>query len=224
MKSTLTRKKYIVFFDIDETVIRINSSTVIIKAAYKIGLISTLKLLNAIYLVILYKLKLKDPKKIIEQIGTWITGINVDEFNKMMSDILDQFIIKEIRPEIIAEIKHHKEQDAELVILSSAIKEVCNPLATHLGIDHVLCSELETQKGQFTGKTIGNFCFGKEKLVQLNKYCSLKGYNIEETFYYGDSIADLPVLEKVGFPICVTPDKALLKIASVKGWTIKQWC
>jgi HAD superfamily hydrolase (TIGR01490 family) len=219
----LKGKNYIAFFDIDDTILNINSTKILVQTARKKRMMSTLNYLRAVYQVILYRYKLKDPLKIIHKMGRWMTGVHVEEFNKMVEEINKKIIIGAIRPEIIEEIRIHKENKAEVAILSSAVSSICHPLADFLGIDHVLCSELETVEGRFTGKPIGKFCFGKEKLVRLKEYCTVNNYPINETYYYADSIDDLPVLTEVGHPVCITPDKRLIEVANSKGWMVHQW-
>jgi len=219
----LDTKNYVAFFDIDDTIIRMNSSKALVYGARKNGLMSFPSFIKAVYQVVLYKLKLKDAIETIHKMGSWVAGIHVDEFNKMVEEINKTIIISAIRPEIIEEIRVHKEQNAEIAILSSAVSAICYPLADFLGIDKVLCSELETENGRFTGRPVGKFCFGEEKLVRLKEYCFNNNHSIQEAYYYADSIDDLPVLACVGHPVCITPDKKLVKYATSEGWEIHQW-
>jgi len=219
----LKGKKYIAFFDIDDTILNINSTKILVQAARKNGMMSTLSYIKAIYQVLLYRFKLKNALEIIHKMGGWVAGIHVDEFNIMVEGLNKTTIIRAIRPEIIEEIRKHKENNAEIAILSSAVEAICFPLAEFLGIDHVLCSELESVGGRFTGNPVGRFCFGDEKLVRLKEFCSSGNHSVHDAFYYADSIDDLPVLNYVGHPVCVTPDKKLIKFATVRGWTIHQW-
>jgi HAD superfamily hydrolase (TIGR01490 family) len=219
----LKGKNYIAFFDIDDTILNINSTKVIVHAARKRGMMSTSSFVKAVGQVLLYRLKLKDSLKIIHKMGSWITGIHVEEFNKMVEEINKTIIFGAIRPEIIEEIRNHKEHNAEIAILSSAVEAICFPLAEFLRIDHVLCSELEAVNGIFTGKPVGKFCFGDEKLVRLKEYCSSNNQSIHDAYYYADSIDDLPVLEYVGHPVCVAPDKKLTEVANSRGWIVHQW-
>ena len=211
------------FFDVDDTILRINSANSLVHAARKNGLMSFSSFMNAVYQVVLYKLKLKDPIKIVHKMGSWVAGIPVDKFNEMVEEIHRDIIINSIRPEIIEEIRKHKENNAAIGILSSAVTAICFPLADFLGIDHVLCSELEVIDNHFTGKPIGKFCFGEEKLVRIKEFCFSNNYSSNEAYYYGDSVDDLSVLKQVGHPVCITPDKKLKEIAHIKGWIVHQW-
>lgn len=96
-------------------------------------------------------------------------------------------------------------------------------VADHLGMDDIICSDLEVTNGYLTGKTIGHLCFGEEKKIRLIKYCEINNTNPSDAWYYGDSIADLPVLLSAGNPICINPDKKLKKEAHKRGWKVLAW-
>jgi phosphoserine phosphatase len=112
---------------------------------------------------------------------------------------------------------------AEVVILSSVILEIGKPISAHLGFDNIICTKMQKEEGVFTGLPENRFCFEAEKRVRLKEYCELRNYKLNEVYYYGDSISDLPALEVVGHPVCVTPDKKLGRIAMQIGWEIRDW-
>jgi phosphoserine phosphatase len=96
-------------------------------------------------------------------------------------------------------------------------------VADHLKIDKIICSRLEVMNGLLTGVPEGNLCYGKEKLIRLNAYCEKNNNKLEDSWYYGDSISDLPALEAVGHPVCVNPDRQLRRKAAANGWKISRW-
>jgi HAD superfamily hydrolase (TIGR01490 family) len=213
-------KSYVAFFDLDRTILRLNSGSVLVREAYKRGFMNTANLINAIYLSWLYKFHLRDTAIIISGMGKWLKGLTVDEVNLLSGHIVDNHLLYSVRPELCYEIKYHKSNNAEVVILSSVIAQICKLLGNHLGVDNQICTTMEVIDGVFTGFPQGNFCFDDEKRVRLIEYCEARQYNLRESFYYGDSIADFPALEVVGHPVCVTPDKKLARIAHERGWRI----
>ncbi len=213
-------KSYIAFFDLDRTILSLNSGSVLVREAYKSGFMSTSDLLNALYLSFLYKFHLRDTALIISVMGKWLKGLTLDEVGILSDNIVNNHLLDAVRPELISEIKLHKENNAEVVILSSVIFQICKSLGSHLGVDNQICTTMEVIDGVFTGLPDGKFCFDDEKRVRLIEYCKASHYNLSESFYYGDSIADFPALEVVGHPVCVTPDKKLAKIARKRGWRI----
>lgn len=216
-------KRYAAFFDLDKTILSINSGSVLVRMAYKRGLMSTSDLLNAIYLSWLYKFNLRDTALIVAGMGRWLKGLTVDEVNDLSEHIVNKHLVHAIRPEIYSEIKFHKENDAEIVILSSVIIQICKPLGSYIGVDNFICTAMEVVDGVFTGMVENKYCFEDEKRVRLMQYCEAGNYDLAEAFYYGDSISDLPALDVVGHPVCVEPDRKLIRIARERGWRICDW-
>lgn len=213
-------KSYVAFFDLDKTILSINSGRILVKKARKTGLMSGSDFLTALYYSLLYKFNLKNTDVIISNMGKWLNGIEVGKVVELCENIVEGFLVPAIRPEIIEELNFHREKNAELVILSSAISQICNPLSSYLNFDAVICTEMQEIKGKFTGFPQTKFCFQDEKRIQIIKYCELMSYSKSEAFYYGDSIADLPAMETVGNPVCISPDKKLKKIAHTNNWKI----
>ena len=215
--------RYVAFFDLDHTILNINSGEALLRRAYKNGLLSTWKLIHTYYLTILYKLHLLDPLKIIEKLSSWLAQSTVNDLENLCKEVVEKDLIPAIRRDIIMEIKMHKVQGAQLVILSSALSSICLPMAKHLDMDAVICSELEVVNQHFTGRTKAGFCFKHEKLNRMNQYLFANNFSAEDSFYYADSIDDLPVLQSVGHAICISPDKRLEKIAEQRNWIIHKW-
>jgi HAD superfamily hydrolase (TIGR01490 family) len=212
--------KQIVFFDLDRTLVSVNSGKVLIKAAYAKGFISRLELIKAFWLSFLYKFELMDTLRIIDSMAGWLKGVSETELEVLTKEIFETHIKMSIRPEMKEEIIWHKKNGNEVIILSSAIAAVCKPVAEYLEIDRVICSGLEIENGIFTGHSSGLFCFGQEKARRLIEFCKARNISTSITWYYGDSIADLPVLLASGNPVCVYPDKKLLKEAKKRNWRV----
>ena len=117
-------------------------------------------------------------------------------------------------------MKSHRENGGALILLSSATSLICEPVSKHLQLDEVISTHLETVQGKLTGFTQGNLVYGKEKRVQMQSFCEKNNYEPADAFYYGDSHTDFHVMEAVGNPVAVAPDKRLLKIAKARGWTV----
>lgn len=213
-------KRYVAFFDLDKTLLRINSGSVLVREAYRRGLMSTSGLVNAIYLSFLYKFHLRDTSLIVAGMGRWLKGVTVEDLNVLSEQVAKSHLIDAIRPEILSEIKFHRQNSAEIVILSSAIIQICKPLGSYVGADNILCTVMEATDGVFKGSAENKFCLEDEKRIRLLQYCELRNYSLDEAFYYGDSISDLSALEVVGNPVCVEPDRKLFRIANEKGWRI----
>jgi len=214
---------YIAFFDLDRTLINAVSGTELAKEAWKRGIMRFPDLIQAIYLSLAYKFALKDPLIIVNKMTGWVKGLPEGTFEKLCLDVYNEVLLPSLHREAIPEIKMHKGRCAKVVLLSSSLAPICKAIATHTGMDDIICSELEAENGILTGFPTGKLCFGDEKLTRLKEYCENNNSTPEEAWYYADADSDLPVLSIVGFPVCVNPERKLAKIARKYGWKIYRW-
>ena len=213
-------KTYIVFFDLDKTLLSVNSGKELILLAHKKGLMATCDLIRAIILAIIFKLKLRNPVIVTKLMAKWLKGISEKELSNLSGQLVEQSLIGKIRPSMIREIELHKKKGAYIVLLSAALPYICEPIAKHLAIDDVICSNMETAKGMFTGKPLGNICIGEEKEIRARQYCNKKSFQMQTAYAYGDSYTDLFILKSVGNPVCVAADKKLRKSSEKNAWKV----
>jgi putative phosphoserine phosphatase/1-acylglycerol-3-phosphate O-acyltransferase len=216
-------KNYIAFFDLDQTITKSISGKALARGAYRKGLMTLYDLANAIFLSLVFRLKLKDPLKIIDDMVSWVEGISEKTMVDLCSEVFRKFLLPSVYDEARSEIEFHKGENAKVVILSSAITPVCQDMAKNLGFDDIICSDLEVKNGYLTGRPRGHICFGEEKAIRLKEYCEKNSSSPSDAWYYGDSISDLPTLNSVGNPICVNPDHKLKKTAIKRGWKTFNW-
>jgi putative phosphoserine phosphatase/1-acylglycerol-3-phosphate O-acyltransferase len=216
-------KNYIAFFDLDQTITKSISGKALARGAYRKGLMTRYDLAKAIFLSLVFRLKLKDPLKIIDDMVSWVEGISEKTMVDLCSEVFRKFLLPSVYDEARSEIEFHKGKNAKVVILSSAITPVCQDMAKNLGFDDIICSDLEVKNGYLTGRPRGHICFGEEKAIRLKEYCEKNNSSPSDAWYYGDSISDLPALNSVGNPICVNPDHKLKKTAIKRGWKTFNW-
>ena len=222
-KESNTGKNYIAFFDLDHTITKAISGNELARVAYRKGHMTRSALAYAFYLSLVYKLNLKDPQKIIDKMVTWVKGIPENTMFDLCFEVFRDVLLPSVYPKARSEIKSHKEKFAKVVILSSALTQICREMAKNLEMDDIICSDLEVKKGYLTGHLHGRLCFGEEKMFRLKKYCEINNTNPSDAWYYGDSFSDLHVLDSVGNPVCVNPDSKLKKAALKRGWKILHW-
>jgi HAD superfamily hydrolase (TIGR01490 family) len=219
----LLKKDYVAFFDLDGTILNTNSGKILAHYAHKTGILPSRHLINGMFLSALYKMGLMQPEKIIYRITDWFSDIEETTLVGITKQIYDQFLKDAIRKDMFTEINYHKHNNGRTAILSAAISYICKPIQECLDIDDMICTQLEVKDGLLTGNPEGKYCFGQEKLQQAILFCQKHGFSLEKAYFYADSKEDLPLLEKVGYPNCVTPDSKLTRIAQKKGWNICHW-
>lgn len=214
---------YVAFFDLDNTLVKAISGKEIVLEAFRQGLMTCKDLSRSVYLSLAFRLRIKDPLRIIDEMAGWTRGIPAETINSLCSRVTEEVLIPSVSNAARDEIDKHKSKGALTVILSSSLLPVCHRMAEHLGIDNIICSELEIIDGLCSGRFHGTPCFGEEKLNRLRSYCEINNNKPSETWYYGDSISDLPAMNFVGHPVCINPDRKLRKKATGNKWEIHFW-
>lgn len=125
--------------------------------------------------------------------------------------------------ESVACVDRHREAGRAIVLVTGSIDFIIKPLAECIGADHVLAPSLIEADGKFTGELDGPPIGDEEKAARIREFARTHDVDLSSSYGYGDSIADLPMLESVGFPIAVNPDKALALTAHQRGWPALQW-
>ena len=222
-RDSIASKNYVAFFDLDGTLTGSISGKELARAAYRKGIMKNSDLVNAVYQSLAYRLRLADPAKLIDKMVSWTRGIDEKTMIDLCNEVSTGVLYPAVYKEAVREIEYHKGKNAIVVILSSALRVVCEEIGKSLGFDDILCSELEVKDGYLTGHPLGHLCFGEEKSARLLEYCKKNNYSTSDAWYYGDSISDLPALSVVGNPVCVNPDKKLKKTANMRGWKISNW-
>jgi putative phosphoserine phosphatase/1-acylglycerol-3-phosphate O-acyltransferase len=211
---------YTAFYDLDHTILDGNSATHLIQEARKRGVMTERQYRLAVWLSILYKLNIGEPTRMIDRMLSWLKGLKEASIMKLSQEIFDNIIKETIRPEILETIREHRKKNAAVILLSSATSPICLPVARFMELDDMICTKLESENGILTGHTHGKLVYGPEKKVRMLAFCMEKEYDPQEAWYYGDSHTDKYVMEAVGFPVAVSPDKKLLKIANRNNWPI----
>lgn len=213
----------IAFFDLDRTITATVSGRLLATGAYRRGLMKKSGILNALWLSSAYRLKLRDPVSIMNDMIKWVGGIDIGDFEGLCSEVAAEYLFPSVFREAAAEIELHRRNNVPAVLLSSTVCQICRKVTEHLGMNDFICSGLEVSEGRLTGHPLGSLCYGEEKARRLTDYCEKNNIQPSGCWYYGDSISDLPALLLVGNPVCINPDRQLEREALKRGWKICWW-
>jgi HAD superfamily hydrolase (TIGR01490 family) len=114
-------------------------------------------------------------------------------------------------------------RDDARAIVTATNSFVTAPIAREFGIEHLVATEPEQHHGEFTGRVAGQPCFREGKVARVHEWLAEHGLHwrsFEETWFYSDSLNDLPLLAQVTHPVAVDPDETLKEAALEKGWMI----
>ena len=142
------------------------------------------------------------------------------ELAQLHNEFMDAHVEPLILPKALALLQKHKDKGDQLLIITATNGFVTRPIAARLGVKDILASDPELVDGRYTGKCVGTPCFQEGKVTRLQEWLSSRDESLEGSYFYSDSINDLPLLEQVSHPVAVDPDARLRAIAESRGWKI----
>src|SRR5262249_25134571 len=116
-------------------------------------------------------------------------------------------------------LSEHRGAGRDVVIVSTSGQEVVAPIGALLGAVSVIATRMRIADGRYTGE-MDVYAYGEEKASQGRALAAERGYSLPGSYAYSDSVTDLPMLEVVGHPRVVNPDRALRRIAVARGWPV----
>jgi HAD superfamily hydrolase (TIGR01490 family) len=131
------------------------------------------------------------------------------------------FTLDRIFPEALQQLRDHKAAGHRVVLLSGALDFLLEPMKDLA--DDVLCSTLAQENGAYTGELTGAPVAGDARARMLASFARRRGLDLSRSYAYADSISDLPMLEAVGNPVAVNPDRRLGTAAKARGWKVERW-
>ncbi len=209
------------FFDMDKTLIAENSASLYVRYRYQRGEISGVDLLKGLGAYLQYKLGILDIRNWTKNTMLQFRGRGEDELAAEANRWFDEMVAETIYPEAEALVREHESAGHVVAIVSGASKFVVRPLARRLGIPHFLFTRLEVEAGRFTGRVIEPVCFGEGKIYWLQQFIEAQGIDLAKSYFYTDSITDLPLLSIVGHPVAANPDPLLYRGAVRRRWPVR---
>jgi HAD superfamily hydrolase (TIGR01490 family) len=211
------------FFDVDHTLIEVNSGRKYIEHLWKHDEISVADALKAIWWLAQYRLSLLDYDAATAEVVKGYAGQKLRDIEAKIG----QWYREEIEPTICKEsyerIAWHKQRGHVTVMLTSGATFSTEPLREHLGIDHLVCTQIEVVDGELTGNYFPPACYGQGKLDAARELAATEDLDLEQSWFYTDSYSDLPMLEAVAHPVVVNPDPRLRRHALHVGWGYDLW-
>jgi HAD superfamily hydrolase (TIGR01490 family) len=136
-----------------------------------------------------------------------------------------QFMARKILPIIRDSARELVARHAtdERVLITATNSFVTAPIAREFGIATLIATDPDEREGQFTGGVCGLPCFREGKVQRLDAWLASQGRSLrsfERSWFYSDSLNDLPLLERVTDPVAVDPDDTLRAHAESRGWPV----
>lgn len=216
------------FFDLDKTIIAKSSTLAFTKPLFRAGLLSRASLLKAGVAQAYYQMFGADHdqlERVREELGELTKGWSRDEVRDLVEETVEEVVAPLVYAEALAIIDEHQRAGREIVVISSSPVEIVEPLCRYLGLgdERVIGTRPAVDdEGRYTG-AIEFYAYGPGKAEAMRELAGAEGLSLDDSFAYSDSITDLPMLEAVGHPVAVNPDRELRTVAEERDWQILEF-
>jgi HAD superfamily hydrolase (TIGR01490 family) len=208
------------FFDMDKTLIAENSGSLYLRHRYERGEIGAAAIARGLVAYLRYKVGLLDLRSFTQEISADFAGRDEAELLREAQHFVEARVVPALYPGALERVAWHAERGHLLAIVSGATRFVVEPLAQHLGIPSALYTRLEVERGVLTGRVIDPICFEEGKIFWIRRFVEERGVDLARSWFYTDSITDLPLLDLVGHPVAVNPDPILYRKACYRRWPV----
>jgi len=213
------------FFDLDRTLMAGTSAFYFAKAAYREGMLPLPRMIADAGSALMFRLLGASDEKseaLRDRILASVAGTPQEDLMRFVPAVVEELIDK-VRPEAQALVDMHMEAGRDVWIISASPVEVVAELAKALGMTGGLGTESEVVDGTYTGRLAAPFCYGEGKAERMHKLAAERGYDLTRCYAYSDSASDLPMMQIVGHPVAVNPDRPLTAVAHRRGWPVVEF-
>ena len=214
--------KVAALFDMDRTLLDASSALLYVRYLRRIGQIGRRQVAQVIGWTLLERLGLLDMQRLVERLVTTASGDNEPEITQLCDRWFAEDVVPHVTDRGRQRLAEHQAQGHVLGIVSASTQYAVGPLAAHLGIPgQYVSTHLESQGGRLTGRIVPPLCHGEGKVVWAERFAAEHDVDLSASYFYTDSITDLPLLERVGYPVAVNPDPKLQRLAKQRAWPIE---
>jgi HAD superfamily hydrolase (TIGR01490 family) len=209
----------IAFFDVDHTLTRRSSGSRYVLLAMRRGLLPRRLLFAIAWYSLTYRLGIMRIRAGGDGLP-YLRGLRRQTLESVARESFERWLKSDIFPGAVALVRRLHAEGRRVMLATSSIDFIVAPLAEHLGVDRVLATTLEFQDGVCTGRLVGQPMFRGDKKDAVLAWLRENDMDPRSCSFYSDSAYDLPLLEAVGHPVAVNPDRRLRRIARDRGWEL----
>jgi HAD superfamily hydrolase (TIGR01490 family) len=219
----VTTRPAIAFFDLDRTLIHVNSAKGWVQREVRTGHLRRRDAARVALWLAAYHAGWSDLDRMIRTAVTSLAGTGEADLDARVEAFWQEELAHTVRPGAHAAIARHRACGDRLVILTASSPYVAERARVALDLHDILCNRFEVVDGRFTGQPVLPLCYGAGKATLARDYADQQGISLDSCAFYTDSYSDLAALEAVGRPVVVHPDPRLARAARERGWAIEDW-
>lgn len=210
-------------FDLDRTLLDVNSGRSWAVSQWREGRIRASDLAWAAYWLLRYELGHDAGLDVaLEAAARSVAGEREADLEARVNTWFAREIHGRLRPGARAALAAHRARGDTLVLATSGSIYAARAAVAAYGLDDQVATTLEVVDGRFTGRlTVSAIGPGKTRAARA--WAARAGFDLADAWFYTDSASDRSLLEAVGRPRVVAPDRALARLAAARGWVVEDW-
>jgi HAD superfamily hydrolase (TIGR01490 family) len=212
------------FFDLDRTLIDVNSGLLYARHEYRNGRITTRQLLQSALWMGLYHLAVVDIESAYRKALAHYRGERASTLLQRTREWFESDVAHRLQPGGRAAIDEHRRLGHLAVLLTSSSPYLSETVTAAWGLDAWIANRFPTDgQGALLGGLEPPFCYGQGKVLRAERWAAEHEVDLAGSYFYTDSYSDLPMLDRVGHPRVVQPDPRLRRLARQRGWAVLDW-
>jgi HAD superfamily hydrolase (TIGR01490 family) len=222
--TTPTEGQPAAFFDLDLTLLSVNSAKVWLRHMWKQGELKPLDLVRSVSWMVQYRFALLDLTEVIKRTLKDLEGYVEADLEAQVAAWYAVEIKHLYYKEALALVEEHRQKGHRLFLATGSSPYMSRIAIAQVGLEDYVCTQLEvTDDGRFTGNVIEPVCYGEGKKHWASALAAREGVDLAKSWFYTDSYTDLPFLEAVGNPVATNPDPRLRRHAQRTGMPIRDF-
>ena len=227
MSSAAAGRPRAAFIDVDKTLLPGSSLYLFARGLYRRGFYNLRDILGFAFGQLTFRLTGAEGQAGMdaarEHALAFIEGKRRSDLVQLGHDIVVEVVGPRIYPGMRRVIDAHHADGDRTYLVTAAPRELAEGIAAYLGMDGALGTEAELADGVYTGRLLGPVLHGPAKLDAVLRLADRHGFDLRASSAYSDSVNDRPLLEGVGRPVAVNPDRVLRELAVKRGWPVQDF-
>lgn len=150
-------------------------------------------------------------------------GMDATQVRAWSRDHFNDVIHPRLYPNAVARVAQHRDRGERVVLVTGSLDFIIQPLAEFLQADDLIAVQMTEQDGRLMGHLTGPPIGDEEKAHAIRTFAETHHIDLTQSFAYGDSSADIPMLRCVGHPVVINPKRLLRRVAEENGWEMEWW-
>ena len=214
------------FFDLDKTILAKSSTLAFSRPLYKAGFLgrrAVLRMAVAQLFYVVFGADEAQMERARDELLNLISGWRREDVESLVRETLTDVAEPLVYAEALFLIDEHVRRGRRVFVVSAGLEEIVRPIAEHVGVGEVIATRVKTDlQGRYLPE-VEVYAMGPGKADLIRAVADRDGIDLEGSYAYSDSATDLPMLEAVGNPVPVNPERELRKVAEERDWPILEF-